>query len=68
MDITGANKICRIACTILTLVICIFICSSLIGLCTLYAASSSSCTSYDSTTTLTQAKAEGDQTLYCYCA
>lgn len=68
MDIKGCNKLCRMVCTIITLAICIFICSTLIGLCTLYAASNSSCSNYDTNTTLQQAKSQSSQILYCYCS
>jgi len=47
---SGASRLVRILCSLFFVVIAILICSALIGICTLYVASSANCQSYVSPT------------------
>ena len=67
LDISTCSRVLRVIFSILLVIIMIAITSSLIAFCTLYVSSTSSCSSFDSTTTLEVAVASDEQTLYCYC-
>lgn len=73
MDMTGVARFVRGVCSVLFVVICIAITSGLIGLCTLYVASSSNCQSYVTPTgTVAQQVAvvqgrNSESDTFCYC-
>ena len=69
IDITTSSKAARIFLSVLFLVICIVITSSLVAFCTLYVSSISSCSDFDGTMTLEEAEETGDElTMYCFCS
>lgn len=73
MDMSGLTRFVRGTCSVLFVIVCIAITSGLIGLCTLYVATSSNCQNYVAPTgTITDQMAEiqtrtGDFELFCFC-
>ena len=55
--------------SILIIIICIIITSTLVAICTLYVSSTSSCSDFDDAMTLEEAQAtDNELTMYCYCS
>ena len=69
IDITSLSRAARIALSVLIIIICIAITSTLVAICTLYVSSTSSCSNFDDAMTLNEAQATEDKlTMYCYCS
>jgi hypothetical protein len=73
-DMSGVSRFVRSLCSLLLVVIAILICSALIGICTLYVASSANCQKYVSPTGTTisqqisQIQARNSESdTFCYC-
>ena len=71
VDMTGLSRFIRGLCSFLCVFIAIMVCSGLIGLCTLYVASSSNCQNYvaptGATTAIQLALITTESDKYCYC-